>query len=360
VPVPRFEQLHQLGVARPRQRVRNLVGRDDVEVRIDERRICIDDGGAGRAVDECAVRKLQLRDRPRERLRPHLVLGDIEQLAPAPQVDAVGVHGEPAAVCQANHADVESPREKILALLLKLLDDSAAHVANADDRERQPRPAFEKSLMDHVERADLLRRTYDARDVAFGGSLRNRTDIDVLPPERVEQLAGHTGAAFHPLAHHRDDRLVFPPVDAHLPVVHLGPELPVDRVQRAAAIDGPDGETDSVLGRGLRNQDDADILRSEASEQPLGYAGHPDHRGASQREQIDVADRCNPLRETSLIRYVVPGDERPRRVRIERVLDQDWDLPCHRGRNCGRVEYLCAEIRQLHCFFIGHSGERQR
>ena len=71
VPLAPLEHRHQRRVAAPRQRVRPLVRRDDVEVRFDERRIRVDDGRADRTVDERRVGQLHLLDPARERRRVH-------------------------------------------------------------------------------------------------------------------------------------------------------------------------------------------------------------------------------------------------------------------------------------------------
>ena len=47
-----------------------------------------------------------------------------------------------------------------------------------------------------------------ARDVALGCALRDRVDVDVVPAERVEQLARDARPAFHALADDGENRLV--------------------------------------------------------------------------------------------------------------------------------------------------------
>ena len=207
-----------------------------MEVRVDERRIGVDNRRTDGAVDQRDVGDLHLPDPAGERRRVHPLGRGAQVLLPPPQIDAVRIGDEPLAVGEADHRDVEALRQQIRALLLQLTQHRAADVADADHRQRQPRVGLEKALMDGVERAHLLRRVDHARDVALRGPLRNRADVDVLPPERVEYLAGDAGAPFHPLANHGEDRLVVPHIDLHRAGVKLELELLADRLDRALRV----------------------------------------------------------------------------------------------------------------------------
>src|SRR5205809_534988 len=68
--------------------------------------------------------------------------------------------------------------------------------------------ALEIALMDHVERARLLRGVDDAGDVPLGRALGDRADVDVVPPERAEHPPGHVGLPSHPFADDCDQRLI--------------------------------------------------------------------------------------------------------------------------------------------------------
>ena len=70
--LPAVHPLDQRRVLLPRERVRALVGRDDVQVRVDEHRIRIDHGRIRRAVHEGRVRQLELGNRVGKGLGPHL------------------------------------------------------------------------------------------------------------------------------------------------------------------------------------------------------------------------------------------------------------------------------------------------
>ena len=102
--------------------------------------------------------------------------------------------------------------------------------------------------MNRVQRTPLLRRVDDAGDVPLRRPLCDRADVDVLASERVEHLSGDAGPPFHPFADDGEDRLILLPIDAHQLLVHLEPEVLVDRRDRAVGVGGPDAEADRVLG----------------------------------------------------------------------------------------------------------------
>ena len=65
------QQLAQRRVAAPRQNVRALVRRDDVQVGLDELRVGVDHGRFGRTVDERGVREFEPGNLVRQRARIH-------------------------------------------------------------------------------------------------------------------------------------------------------------------------------------------------------------------------------------------------------------------------------------------------
>ena len=87
---------------------------------------------------------------------------------------------------------------RIRLSLAELSQQRTADVADADNHERQRLARLEKPLMDHVERARLLRGVDDAGDVALGRALRDGADGDVVPPERPEHFPGDIRSPFIP------------------------------------------------------------------------------------------------------------------------------------------------------------------
>src|SRR5262249_62377780 len=122
--------------------------------------------------------------------------------------------------------------EQIGPLLPDLLQPRPADVADADPRQRQPLARLEEALVNRVQRAPLLRLVDDAGDVALGSALGDRADVDVLPAERLEYLAGDARPPLHSLADHREDRLPILHVDEHRLLEELELELVPDRVDR--------------------------------------------------------------------------------------------------------------------------------
>ena len=147
-----------------------------------------------------------------------------------PSVDAVARDDEPFAVGDGDHAGVEPLLEQVRLPLAQLPQQRAADVADADHHERERLARLEESLMDHVERARLLRGVHDAGDVALGRSLSDGADVDVVPPERPEHLAGDVRPSLHALADHGDDRLIGFPIERGEAVVKLEPEFLGDRL----------------------------------------------------------------------------------------------------------------------------------
>ena len=242
---PAFQQLDERGIAAPGQHVGALVGRDDVQVAVDERRIGVDDRRVGRAVDYRGVDELQLCDLLRQRVRIHAAPRCRQLLAPSREMDAGRRQHEPLAVRHADHFHVEAVRKQML--LVQLPQQRAADVADADDDEGERLARLEKRLVDDVEGAHLLRGVDDAGDVALRRALRNGADVDVVASERAEHFARHTGTALHAVADHRHDHLVGFFIERRELVLQLEPEFLADGVDRRNRIRGLHGEADRVL-----------------------------------------------------------------------------------------------------------------
>ena len=81
---------------------------------------------------------------------------------------------------------------------MQLPQQRAADVADADHRQREPAAFLEECLVDRVERAHLLVRVDHARDVALRRALGDGADVDVVAPERAEDLPETPGRPFIP------------------------------------------------------------------------------------------------------------------------------------------------------------------
>ena len=149
-------------------------------------------------------------------------------------------------------------------------------------------------------------------------------------------------------------------IDHHQLVVHFVAELLLDRLNAARRVTAPDREANRVFRRRLGDQDDVDLLRRERPEQPFRYPRHADHARTAQRQQREAVDGGDALGQRVGGLGGLVRDQRARRRRIERVLDQDRDMPGHGRRNRRRVDNLGAEIRQLHCLFVGHPRQHER
>ena len=136
-------------------------------------------------------------------------------------------------------------------------------------------------------------------------------------PSAPNTLPGDARPALHPVADHRENRLVgllVEPASAARANSNRNSVLDRRRSPRAASALRT-READRVLGRGLRDQDDVDAPRGERPEQPLGDAGHADHAAPAQRQQRRVADRADALapaaRRRSRLREMQRARARP-------------------------------------------------
>ena len=350
---------HQRRVAAPRQRVGLLVRRDEVQVRLDERGICVHDRLIGRAVDERRVGQLHRGHALGQHVGAHALSGGGQYFLPMGEIDALALDDKPLAVGQSDDGDLEPPRQQVVSLLVQLAEQGAADVADADDGERETFAGLEEGLMDGVQGAALLRRIDDARDVPLGRALRDGVDVDVVAAERVEQLAGHARAAFHALADDRENGLIALVVDHHQLIANLVTELSFDGRHSPRGVGRAHRETDRVLRRGLRNEDDVDALGRQRPKQPLGDAGHAHHPGPAEREERQLADRRHPFCDRFHVGRAFARNQRAGRGRVERVLDQDRDSPGNCRRHGGRVNHLRTEVRQLHRLFVGHLRQHE-
>ena len=88
-------------------------------------------------------------------------------LAPSAEVDAFTSDDEPFAIGDRDHFGVVPLLKQVLLSLRQLAQERAADVTDADNGERKRLASLEKYLMDHVERARLLRSVDDAGNVAL-------------------------------------------------------------------------------------------------------------------------------------------------------------------------------------------------
>ena len=183
----------------------------------------------------------------------------------------------------ADDRDVEALRQQIAALLVQLPQQRAADVADAD---RPPAPAAGASRRTPGGSTFSARTCCvgvdHARDVALRRALGDRADVDVVPAERAEHLPGDAGPPLHPLADHRDDRLVGARRSSRVSCsLQLEPELLLDRRRPPRAASALRTAKQIVCS------DEACEIRMtltpprrQRPEQPLGDAGHADHARA--------------------------------------------------------------------------------
>src|SRR4029079_3761728 len=124
-------------------------------------------------------------NRFRERGRTHLPSRRTERSPPLAEIETARGNRKRLAVGHRNDADVETTREQIGPLLTKLLQQRGADVADTDDDEGEVFARLEERLMNGVERAYFVPFVDHARNIAFGGALRDGVDVDVVAPERI-------------------------------------------------------------------------------------------------------------------------------------------------------------------------------
>ena len=150
--------------------------------------------------------------------------------------------------------------------------------------------------MNRVERPALQRRVDDARNVALRRALGNRVDVDVVPAERVEQLSRNAGRPLHAFADDGEDGLSGFVIDDHQAIVHLVPKLLLDGVDPARRVH-------ARTAKQIVCSDEACEIRMmltggrKRPEQPLGDARHAHHSRTAQRQERQIPDRRDALRE---------------------------------------------------------------
>ena len=173
-----------------------------------------------------------------------------------------------------------------------------------------------------------------------------------MSPQRFEHLSGDARPALHPLADHGQNRLAGFVLEAHQLVLKLEPEFLSDAVNRAVGVGAEHRKTDGVLGGRLRDEDDVHTPGSQSAEQTLGDARHPHHSRSTQRQQREIPNRRDALRQPLPVGAPLGGNERARRRRFEGVLDQNGDALGDCRSDGGRMEHLRAEVGQLHRLFV--------
>ena len=143
-----------------------------------------------------------------------------------------------------------------------------------------------------MHRAQRFRRIVllnDRRDVSLRRSLRDRAHVDSGFAERVEKFPGDTGALDHPVTNHgQDAAFIDDPDSLYCATANLSFERIFKRLFRQARLVRRYGETDRVLGAGLRNHHDGNTHGVQRPEEFVRDAGDAAHAGALDIDQGHV------------------------------------------------------------------------
>ena len=203
--------------------------------------------------------------------------------------------------------------------------------------------------MDHVERLAQALERDDERNVSFRRALSAGDHIDAVAPQRTEKPSRDAGRMLHVLAHDRDRGqigLLLDPVD--LSHGDFLSELGREHLDRHRSVGVADADRRRILGSRLRDEEHADARLGQRLEYPVIDADHANHAQSLNRNQAGIVDRRNPLDCPAGVLHMLARDERAGRIEIERILDDDRNIPVVGGENRRRIDHLRAEIAQLH------------
>ena len=240
-----------------------------------------------------------------------------------------------------------------------LLEQRAAHETGTDQPDRHRVGRQVEPGMDRPERPARLALVDHHRDVALGGSLRNRADVHADAGERREHFRGHARRSRHAVANHRQDAAAGGDVHVlQLTLFELAAEGVTHDGRRPLGFRLRDRETDRMLGARLRDQHDRHAVLAQGAEQTLRGARHANHPGAFHVHQRETVDAGNAL--DRMIGRRAGANQRPLALRRERVPDPDRDLFHDRRRHRLRMDHLRAEVGELHRLLVRERVDDRR
>ncbi len=113
-----------------------------------------------------------------------------------------------------------------------------------------------------------------------------------------------------------------------------------------------------MLRRGLRNQNNADIIIRQSREQPRRNTRHADHAAALNIDQSHVVDGRN-ARDGVLLVVSRAIHEGTGEAGIEGIQHLQRDILGKSRLQAGWINDLSPKVRQLHCLGVGNSRNRE-
>ncbi len=338
-------------VARQRPGTGLFVGRDHVDAGGEPAGIAVGHVRAAAAVDDQGVRQARGQQVLGETVQVGRLGAGLERGLPvalhAPRVQQHAVARQHRAQAQVQLR----PRQQLRLGQVQLLQQRGADVARPDhpDREglrRQPEPG-----MRGTQRLGRVAGIDGHGNVALRRPLRDGQDIDLRPPQCLEQARGHARLAGHAIA----DRGQHAHVPGQLHALHLAGgqfmrERLHQRIARARRFGLAHHAADRVLGRALRDHHHRHMRVAQRREHAFGGTRHADQAGALDVQHRQVGAERQPLDRPPA--GADRGDAGTGMLGVEGIADDDRQAALDRRGHGLRVHHLGPEIGQFAGFVV--------
>ncbi|SBV36226.1 hypothetical protein STPYR_11156 [uncultured Stenotrophomonas sp.] len=315
--------------------------------------------GAAAAIDDQRMRQARGQQVVGERVQVQRLRGGIERGLPV-ALHAACFQQHVAARGDCAQAQVQPrPRQQLRLGAAQLLQQCRTDVAGADHAHREGLRRQPEPGMRGAQRLGRVLAIDDHRDVALRGTLRDGENVDLRPPQCLEQARRHARLSGHAVAHRRQHADARAELHAlHLPGGQLVRERLCHRIACTLGLGLFDHAADRMLGRALRNHHHRHMRVAQRGEHALGGARHTDQPGALDVQHGKIGAEGQPLdRPTPAAGR---GDARARVLRLESVADDDRQAALDRRRHGLRVHHLGAEIGQFAGFVVAQGFQLHR
>ena len=336
------------------RRGRNLVGRHDVHVAVQQPLILCRHLGRCRAVHEDGIENIHLFDFAHHPF--HAAFAPLLHALPeACGVQSVAVVSRMASSADAHDVQLQAPfLQQLLALRGNLLQQAAAHSPRAADKEVEVLMLTqEKTVMQHVQRFAELAAFHHEREVHFLSAHGHSRDTDTVASQHAEKLSGNARQVAHPFADHRHAGLVLLQRSrVHRAVGNFQCEFLVEQPAGAPRVGRRHADRCARFGRVLGHHEHADAPRGQSREYAAVHTDHAHHRRTAHGHHAHLADGRNTP-DGAFARRGMAADDAALAFGVERVLHIDGNVLLANGVNGGRIYHLRAKVAQLHRLGVG-------
>ncbi|MNS71198.1 hypothetical protein D3C72_1045590 [compost metagenome] len=275
-------------------------------------------------------------------------------ILPAFQIQPVDVGQQRSGVRHAADTQIDMFVLQPALLTLHLLQQCAAHTADANDEHFDHLIGVEQHLVRDTDTGGRVIIAHHNRNRALGRALGNGHDVDVGACQRGKEFCGDPAQGAHSVADDRDNRQAFLDRQRFQQLFfQLQIKLIFQRATRTATIRLRHAEADAVFRGGLRDEHNGDTVARHRGKHTCGHADHAFHPrtgDAEHRHVIEVRDAF----DRQIVFIMARANQRSWRLRVTGIFDEARDLELGNRGDGAWMEDFCAEIRQLHRFLIRH------